>query len=54
MNSVETKSVELEVLKKENLTLRQENQRLSDTVNWMHELIWQLIKKVPTSIKNGS
>lgn len=35
----------IQQLEKENKELKAENRKLSDTVGWMHEFIWDLIKK---------
>ena len=32
--------------------LESENKELSDTVDWMHELIWDLYKKLRSPIQN--
>lgn len=41
MNHYET----IQQLEKENAILRAENQKLSETVAWMHDYIWTLVKK---------
>lgn len=45
----ETSIIELEErvhnLELENAKLSEENQHLSDTVEWMHDMIWDLIRK---------
>lgn len=32
-------------LEKENAALKAENRKLSETVEWMHEYIWTLVKR---------
>ena len=34
----------LEKLRAENVLLLEENKKLSDTVDWMHETIWRLVR----------
>ncbi|MEG0963716.1 MAG: hypothetical protein RR139_12200 [Lachnospiraceae bacterium] len=34
----------LEKLQSENILLLEENKRLNDTVDWMHDTIWRLIR----------
>lgn len=41
MNHYET----IQQLEKENAILKAENQKLSETVAWMHDYIWTLVKK---------
>lgn len=33
----------LEKLRTENILLTEENKKLSETVNWMHDTIWRLV-----------
>ncbi|MCI9539497.1 MAG: hypothetical protein HFG39_00350 [Lachnospiraceae bacterium] len=35
----------IQQLEEENAALKAENQKLTDTVTWMHEYIWKLVKK---------
>jgi pyruvate/oxaloacetate carboxyltransferase len=35
----------IHTLEEENRQLRLEKEKLSETVNWMHDLIWELIRK---------
>lgn len=35
----------IKVLENEVLRLRDENKKLEETVKWMHDLIWQLVKE---------
>ncbi len=35
----------IQQLEKENATLKAENQKLSETVAWMHDYIWTLVKR---------
>lgn len=34
----------LEKLQSENILLLEENKRLSETVDWMHDTIWRLVR----------
>jgi predicted nuclease with TOPRIM domain len=38
-------SERVHTLETENARLSQEKQKLSETVDWMHDLIWELIQK---------
>lgn len=35
----------IRALEEEIIQLRAENKKLSDTVQWMHDLIWQLVRE---------
>lgn len=43
---------EIEMLREENLTLKKENEKLNDTVEWMHDMIWQLIRNNKSDVSN--
>ena len=47
MNQMET----IQQLEQENAELKEEIKKLNDTVTWMHDTIWTLIKR--NGAKNG-
>lgn len=36
----------LEKLRAENILLLEENRKLSETVDWMHDTIWRLVRRI--------
>lgn len=42
---MDEKDKQIEVLKNELNRLRDENKKLEDTVQWMHDLIWQMVRE---------
>ncbi len=40
----------IQQLEKENAALKAENQKLSETVAWMHDYIWVLVKRRFTNV----
>lgn len=45
MMTTEDKDTTICALEKEIARLRNENKKLEDTVQWMHDLIWKMVKE---------
>lgn len=45
MMTTEDKDAAICALEKEVARLRNENKKLEDTVQWMHDLIWKMVKE---------
>lgn len=48
----DTNTFKVNELKQRIAFLESENKKLSETVNWMHALIWDLYKKLRSPIQN--
>lgn len=49
MMTTEDKDTTICALEKEVARLRNENKKLEDTVQWMHDLIWKMVKERETA-----